>query len=73
MIYQVVKCDKCSEEFSLKDDGSLQLTIQDIGGGVVLHFCPKHGKQLLSSLEKYVGAPLVQKPEQQEFSFDDEV
>lgn len=70
MIYTVIKCDKCGSEFDLNEDGCLVMNLTDIGGGVTLHLCPTHGRQMVKSMEKYIGKPLVKQPEQQELDFE---
>ena len=58
---RVLKCDKCKGEFNIAEDGALSVTLQDIAGGVVIDLCPRHGKMLVGSLEKFVGRDLTNK------------
>ena len=58
---RIMKCDKCGGEFNITEDGALTITLQDIGGGVVLDLCPRHGQMLINSLEKFVGEGIIRK------------
>jgi len=58
---RVLKCDKCKGEFNIAEDGALSVTLQDIAGGVVIDLCPRHGKLLFDSLEKFLGEGVLRR------------
>lgn len=62
-----VKCDHCQETFNPANDGGLSVTLGTLYGTQVLDFCPKHGKQLLRSLDRFTnGIILAKKKEEDE-------
>lgn len=61
-----VKCDHCHETFHPGEDGGLSVTLGTVYGTQVLDFCPKHGKQLLRSLDKYTNGIILARNEEEE-------